>query len=100
MPKHSREIHAVFTWQQTGKWTCLVLTASSVNDVTVAGGRAFVDNGIKTGERSARVAWHAPEGVGGAGQQGCRGRKGCDGLHSADKVVRVRGRQWYCCSGQ
>jgi hypothetical protein len=62
-------------------WKLFVLTASSVDDVTVAGGDALVDNGVKTCERSARVTWHAPESVGGASEQGRGGGKGGDGLH-------------------
>jgi hypothetical protein len=65
-----------------------------MNDVTVARGNTSVDNWIETCQRSASMAWHAPESVGGAGQQGNRGRKRCDGLHISDEVdVRVCG--WY-----
>jgi hypothetical protein len=74
---------------QTQKWNSFVLTASSVDDVTVAGGNALVDNGIKTSQRSAGVAWHAPESVGGASKEHRRGGKGCDNrLHVCDSRVR------------
>jgi hypothetical protein len=66
-----------------------VLTASTVNGVGMTRSSSLVDNGIKTCERSAGVAGHAPESVGGAGQQGRCG-DGRDGLHSCDEVVRVR----------
>lgn len=68
-------------WNQNGKVDLFVRTASSVDDVTVARGNALVDNGIQTGQRSARVTRHAPESVGGASEQGRGGREGCDGLH-------------------
>jgi hypothetical protein len=65
-----------------------VLTASTVDGVGVARGGALVDNGIQTSERSARVAGHAPESVGGARQQGCGGN-GSGGPHDCGVVVIV-----------
>jgi hypothetical protein len=62
-----------------------VLTASTVDDVAVTGSDSRVDDGIKTREGSAREAWHAPESVGGAGQQGHGRREGCDGLHRSGR---------------
>jgi hypothetical protein len=81
IPSSIPEIHAVQKWTKRKCGNLFVLTASSVDDVTVAGGSAFVDDGIKTGQRSAGVARHAPESAGGAGHEGHGGRKGCDGLH-------------------
>jgi hypothetical protein len=66
-----------------------VLTASTVDGVGVAGGGALVDNGIQTSERSARVAGHAPEGVGGARQQSCGGN-GSGGPHNCGSCYRFR----------
>jgi hypothetical protein len=81
-----------------------VLTASTVDGVGVAGGGTLVDNRIKTGERSAGVAGHAPEGVGGARQQGCGGNGSggphyCGGVVFIVFVVRLSCSSEYCGSG-
>jgi hypothetical protein len=66
------------------------LTASTVDGVAVGRGYALVDNGIETRERSAGVAWHAPESVG-AGHESRGGSDGSDGLHSCGGEGGVRG---------
>ena len=58
----------------------LVLTAASMDDVTVAGCCAFVDNGIETSQSRAGEAGHAPECVGGTGEERHGGERS-DGLH-------------------
>jgi hypothetical protein len=86
IPKQSDLCNAIL--DTNGIADLFVLTASTVDSVSVTGGDTFIDNGIKTRERSAGVAGHAPESIGGAGQQG-RGGDGCDGLHGSDGVDRV-----------
>jgi hypothetical protein len=48
---------------------CL-LTASSMDDMCVVGDLAGLDEGINALETCSRLAYHAPEGVGGARQEG------------------------------
>lgn len=50
-------------WVEAEKWIGL-LTASTVDSVTVAGCGSEVDNRVETGEGGAVVAGHAPEGIG------------------------------------
>jgi hypothetical protein len=56
-------------------------TVSTVDGVTVRRGLSGVDNGVETEKRSAVMAGHAPESIGGAGQDGHGGREGGDRLH-------------------
>lgn len=59
----------------------IILTATTVDGVGVAGGCSRVDNGVKTLERSAVVAGHTPEGVGRAREDSRRDGEGGDRLH-------------------
>lgn len=70
--------HCVFERRNRCRsWEVNVLTASSVDSVCVAPYFAWADDGIDTGETSARVAIHAPEGVDGSRENG-GGCRECD----------------------
>lgn len=50
----------------------------------MARGDTRVDNGVETSKGSSGVAWHAPEGLGGAGQKGHGGRDGGVSPHGGE----------------
>lgn len=66
IPKNKPAVHATIKSGLKRDSELLELTAATVNNVTVAGGNSWVNDGVETGQSCARVAWHAPEGIGGA----------------------------------
>lgn len=68
-----------------------VLTATTVDDMTVRGGDTGVNDGVKAEERSPGVAGHAPESLSGASEERCGDGKGGRGLHGGYMRLMISG---------